>query len=564
MFKFNTRNNDKIVTYCVILPVLLILSFIASSPLSLHSWFNGFDSLIHLIRSNDVCYEISIGNYYPRWLSQACFGKGLPTLNFYSPAFYLLVGYLNAAGFPIITSIVIICFSSFFLGAWGMYLWTRKYCGETGALIAASIYVFAPFHLADIYLRSALPEFIALAMLPYLFHAIDLSLSSGQSFRGYIYCALTSSAIVLTHNLTALMIFPFALSYFIWCYSYSKASPGKVISACFGFSLGAGLSSFYWAPVILETRYLLNLNSMKNGSFYFAKNFMSISEFFGSKEFGMHTYNSLYAVLFICIVVSITALITYKGIQARFGHITIILGFISILMTFAISMPVYKLIPAFQYLQFPWRFLGPATLFLSAFCGLIPHSKLLVDNKRIAVAACCTIMILCVYFSGDLRKVKGPSPNYPSNPVAFSLKSYPIFTSTADSDFMPIDSRLSRGDFIEFPWLYNNKMQVPLTDCRKTGSHLSCRVAVSQVTDLVAPWLYFPGWKATTDKVLTPVYPSKDGLVTLTIPQGEHDIELWFGTTWPRIAGWVTAAISLAIMVSSIVLHIYRSRRPSP
>ncbi len=561
MFNIKSRCNDDKFTYCVILPVLLILSFIASSPLSLDSWFIGSDSSIHLIRLNDVCYEISIGNYYPRWLSQASYGKGLPTLNFYSPAFYLIVGYLNAVGFPIITAIVIICASSFFLSAWGMYLWTKKYCGEIGALIAATIYMFAPYHLTNIYLRSALPEFIALAILPFIFYSIDLSLSSDKNYRGFVYCAITSSAIVLTHNLSALMIFPFALSYFIWCYYYSKSSSDKFIFACLGFLLGAGLSSFYWIPVLFESKYLLNLDAAISGSLYYANNFNRLLSFFSTKEYGPYTYNSLYALLFICTALSVSTLIFNKCLKIRFGFITIIFCLISIFMTFSISLPFYKLIPPFQYIQFPWRFLGPATLFLSAFCGLIPYSKLLVENNKIALAVCSTIIILCVFLSDGLRKVKGPAPSFPANPVVFSTKSsYPLFNSTADPDFMPLDSKLSRGDYIEFPWLYNDKMEAPLTNCRKIGSHLTCRVAVKQITDLVAPWLYFPGWKAKCDNIILPVYSSKDGLVTLTIPQGEHDIEIWFGTTWPRIAGWVSAVTSLIILISSIVFRTYRTR----
>jgi len=560
MSSINQRYNIK-VTHYAILSVLVVLTCIASSPLSLDRWFVGSDSSIHLIRLNDVCYEMSIGNYYPRWLSQASYGKGLPTLNFYSPAFYVMVGYLNAVGFPIITAMAIICASSFFLGAWGMFLWTKKYCGEIGALIAASIYMFAPYHLADIYLRSALPEFIALALLPFLFYSIDLSLSPDRSFRGFVYCAISSAAIVLTHNLTALMISPFALIYFIWCYYYSQSTPKNILFAGLGFLLGAGLSSFYWIPVLCESKYLLNLNAIVGSSLYYVNNFNRLLGFFSADRNGLYTYSTLYALLFICSGLSFSALLFNKSIKIKFGIITIVFCIISIVMTFSISLPIYKLVPPLQYIQFPWRFLGPATLFVSAFCGLIPSSRLVGENTRVALIVCGSIVISCIFLSDGLRNVKGPAPDFPAKPVAFSTKSsYPIFNSTADPDFMPIDSRFSRGDFIEFPWLYNDKMERPLTSCRKIGSHLTCRVAVTQITDLEAPWLYFPGWKATCDNIPQPVYPSKMGLVTLAIPQGEHDIEIWFGTTLPRIIGWILAVASLAVLSCSIVVRIYRTK----
>jgi hypothetical protein len=543
----------------LILFLFVVLTFFACSPLSLDTWFKGGDSIIHLIRSNDVCYEMSVGNYYPRFLSQACFGKGLPTLNFYPPAFYLIVGYLNAVGFPIITAMAIVCAGSFFLSAWGMYLWTRKYCGEIGALIAAAIYLFAPYHLADIYLRGALPEFMALAILPYLFHGIDLSFSPARSLHGIIYTGLASAAIVLTHNLTAVMILPFALCYFVWCYFYYKASYRTGVSACLGPLAGAGLSSFYWMPVIFERKFLGGTGVSIEGNLHYSKHFNSVAAFFSSKDADVFTFNSLYVVMFLCAAASITALASYKDTRKWFGLLVIVFCFLSVVMTLSLSTPVYEAIPVLQYLQFPYRFLGPATLFLAAFCAFVPLSKPLVDRKVVALVVCGLIMVFCIFLSDGLRKVAGPLPAFPPNPVAFSKKPSPIFLSWSDGDFMPLDANLARGDVVEFPVVLSNSSgALPVTNYRIVGAKLSCRVALPQETVLVGPWFYFPGWEASCDNKKLAVYPDDYGLVAVTVPQGEHDIEIRFGTTGPRVAGWILSGMSLLTVASYLLFRFSR------
>lgn len=528
---------------------LAVLAAIASSPLSVHSWFKGDDCIIHLIRCNDVCYEIGAGDFYPRLLTQACFGKGLPTLNFYSPAFYLMVGYLNALSVHIVAAMTVVCAASFFVSGWGMYTWTKKYCGETGALIAAALYIFAPYHLVDIYLRGALPEFIALSILPFLFHGIDLCFSGESSSKGIVYTGLASAAIVLTHNLTVVTILPFALCYFVWCCFHYQATFRTCLRACLGPLLGGGLSAFYWLPVLVERKDLLGTGVSIDKSLHYSRHFTSIPEFFRANEFTVFALSPMYVLIFVCMALAVTALV-FKARNAGFGVLVIVCCLVSVFMTLSISTPLYEAIPALQYLQFPYRFLGPATLFLCAFCAFAPSSKLLMGNAKVAGGVCCLIILACIGLSGGLRKVQGELASFPPNAVAFSKNSYPIFRSWSDSDFMPADSNLSRGEIVAFPMLSNGQMMVPVTNYRTEGARLSCRVALQQGADLVGPWLYFPGWKARCDYAETPVSPDKNGLLAVTLPPGEHDVEIWFGTTWPRAVGWGVAGATLVIVAT--------------
>ncbi|MBJ6725573.1 6-pyruvoyl-tetrahydropterin synthase-related protein [Geomesophilobacter sediminis] len=526
------------------------MTLVASSPLSPGQWFQGSDSIIHLLRSNDVCYEIGLGNYYPRWLSQACFGKGLPTLNFYSPAFYLMVGYLNAVGLPIVTAMTLVSVGAFFISGWGVYLWTRKYCGDPGAVIAAGLYMFAPYHLVDIYLRAALPEFIVLGILPFLFHGMDLSFGAEKSLRGIVATGLASAAIVLTHNLTTVMILPFALCYFIWCRFYYHASKRRFLAACIGPFLGAGLSSFYWLPVLLEKKHLIGTGVAITGSLHYSRHFLALSDFFGAHRHDIFTFNPVYALIFVCAAVSLTALAFTADPKARFGRLLLAFFLVSMLMTLSIATPLYEAIAPLRYLQFPYRFLGPASLFLCAFCGFVPASRMLADRRQVGLAVAGLILVCCLALSHGLRRVDGTISDFPSTPVPFSLKTYPILISSSDSDFMPIDSMLTRGDYVKYPVFRDGAGEEPLTVYRAVGSRFTCRIALPREGELVGQWLYFPGWQATCDGKDVPVYPDRYGLVAVKVPAGVHEVEIRFGTTGPRVAGWIVSGTTLVTLAT--------------
>ncbi|HEX2172456.1 MAG TPA: hypothetical protein VHL09_08420, partial [Dehalococcoidia bacterium] len=63
---------------------------------------------------------------------------------------------------------------------------------------------------------------------------------------------------------------------------------------------------------------------------------------------------------------------------------------------------------------------------------------------------------------------------------------------------------------------------------------------------LELPQSYFPGWQATIDGREAAAYPAAgSGLIAVDVPPGPHQVDVRFGETPPRIAGWLIAAASL-------------------
>ncbi len=70
---------------------------------------------------------------------------------------------------------------------------------------------------------------------------------------------------------------------------------------------------------------------------------------------------------------------------------------------------------------------------------------------------------------------------------------------------------------------------------------------------------YFPGWKAYIDGEEVPVYPSGElALLSVNVPEGEHEVLVRFEDTAPRLVGNV---VSLVVVLGLIGFGIFRWRR---
>jgi hypothetical protein len=545
-----------------VLALLLVGAGIAYSPLSAPGWFWSHDSYTHLQRLYATCYEMRQGDLYPRWLSQAAYGKGLPGLNFYSPAFYLIVGWVHLLGVPLETALKGLCFAVFFLGAWGMYAWIRRHSDIVGALIAAVLYLFTPYHFLDIYVRGAYPEFAALALLPWLFHALDLSFSPEKCLRGITLTAITSAGIALTHHLTTLMVVPFAVLYFGWHAASARTDYRRILIAAVGPALGAGLSAFYWLPMVTEMRYLVNFKNSHAiwDHFVYPSQFIFSDWGFGASVPGPGDAMSfrIGAVLLGVGALAFFMLPLIPRNERIFGIVTLSLALFGIFMTTSLSSALYDLFPPMQYFRHPWRFLGPGTMFLAAFAGLITRSRPLSRFSWTRWLLFIMISIACIVVSSDQRTVHSRSIDL-DLAEAVSIENRAIGGTTYDADFMPKWAKYdpARRVYADI-WVWPSADLARVSRFEMKGAAMKVSMAARRPIAITVPWFYFPGWQMTVNGISFPVDVDRNGFITFKVGAGTYDISLWFGSTWPRIAGWVIAGVACLILCGFTLPRVRR------
>src|SRR5579864_9572208 len=108
------------------------------------------------------------GELYPRWTGASFEGLGAPTFYFYPPlAFWVTALIGGAAGGWASAALQVKLAELFFiaLSGWTMFLWLRPTAGRL-AIAGAILFMLAPYHLDDHYVRGAFAELSAIAMVP--------------------------------------------------------------------------------------------------------------------------------------------------------------------------------------------------------------------------------------------------------------------------------------------------------------------------------------------------------------------------------------------------------------
>ena len=144
------------------------------------------------------------------------------------------------------------------LAAVFMYLWCATFSDRLSAIAGAVVFVTLPYFLSiDLYIRVAVGELWALALLPLSFFFIE-RVSAG-SRRALLGIAVAFALVIMSHLFTAVLAAPVLLVYAVW-----RAAPGRrvisTVQTIAGFALAAGLAGVYTLPVLFHRRFMHPLN----------------------------------------------------------------------------------------------------------------------------------------------------------------------------------------------------------------------------------------------------------------------------------------------------------------
>ncbi len=182
------------------------------------------------------------GALFPRWAMHHIQGYGYPTfiiqapLGFYLAEIFVLLG----AGYTL--AVKLTWAFGFLAGAWGMYRLIVHWLGlEAGArdervwvrlaaVVAGLVYVYAPYHLLDIYVRAALNDSLLLAWFPWVFLAFDRLLDRGLGAGWQPRLALAILAlggVLLTHTFALISFTPLLITFVLFRLIQQWRSAGR-------------------------------------------------------------------------------------------------------------------------------------------------------------------------------------------------------------------------------------------------------------------------------------------------------------------------------------------------
>jgi hypothetical protein len=552
----------------IVVAGLATLVALAASPLWQSPWPATHEGIAPLERTLAAAHEIGNGTWYPRWLSLADGGKGSAFGNFYSPGVHVLAGHLAARGASVPDALRLVVLAALAAGAVGAWVWTRRALGDAGAFAAAALYLLAPYHLLDLYVRGAVAELLALGILPWLFAAIDLSIERPRA--GTAAVALASAGVVLAHNLTALMIAPFAAAWVAWRAWTSREGLRTALSPVSGALLGAALSAFYWLPALAEQRHLLAFQAtVTQGPWSYATHFVYPSQLIRLEwGRGFSVAGPEDGLSFQLGLAQLMAALGGLGALWRRGPTAAralagagLAGtLVALLLATPASALLYDALPVLATVQFPWRFLGPASLFVAALGG----AGVAAAGRGATLAAAAIVAVVVIQSGEHRRAIPLPEAEIFTRPelVARAVEGRLLGKLCVADEYLPRWARAaSRRSFPPGPPRPASPT-ARIGPSMVAGARLQFEAAgEAPLSSIEIPWYYFPGWTATVDGGPAPVAPSAEGFLTVAIPPGRHVVEVAFGPTPLRRAAAAITAAGLAALAALTVQGIRARRR---
>lgn len=521
----------------IILSVIPLFDFFTSGLPITH------DGQDHVARIANFYQNLQDGNFIPRWAPNLNWGYGHPILMFLYPLPSYIASLFHFFGFSFVDSTKLVFVVAYIASGLAIYLWIKTFLGEKVGLVAALLYLFAPYRFVDIYVRGAIGEHVAFIFPPLLCYFL-LKLSQKQSAWCITGASLSVAMLVLSHNAISLMFLPIIFLYVVYLASAIKKKAMFLKIATIVFLLGFGMGAFFWIPAFFEGKYTLRDIVTKNGSY--ASSFSSLPSFF----YGQWNYGGtgvftvqIGIIQWIVVVASIGGLFLYYRKQNTLWKLTVaalFIFFVTLWLMTESSVFVWKNITILQKFQFPWRLLS-VEVFIASLLGGVAFSIL---KGKTAQYLLILIMLFLLYVNKDFWHAKG----YLQKSEAFYTSIYNGTTDTGES--APIWSvRFMEKEPKSHLEIISGKGTIIEVE-RKSTRHVYVAV-LEEASQIRENTLYFPGWNVFVDGQKVPIEfqnPAHRGLLTFFVDKGKHSIDVIFTDTKVRLLANSISVISFIIV----------------
>jgi 6-pyruvoyl-tetrahydropterin synthase-like protein len=518
-------------------------------PLFRAGLFVSDEELHWLRRLSEFNFTILQGQWWPRWFPNLEWGHGYPYPNFYAPG-GLWVSWI----FSLLSASYLIGVKAAFLFAgllapFGMYRWLRPRVSRLAAVAGALLYLLAPYHLLNIFVRGNLAEYLAMGLFPWVLWGFE-RLTAKQRAKDIALASVLLTLFQLTHTLSALFGTGFLVGWMI-LRAAAEHSPKRVLISSF-VALGVGtlLGAIYCLPALWDARYVqvasLAEQIVAADHVVYPWQLLDPRWGWGYSVPGPADQISLQMGLpqFAAVALALGALWRCRG-KRKSLLVWMILFIALILLLMPISAPLWRF-PLMRMIQFPWRLLAWVAVAAAAL-GAMGLEAWEFRGK----IAWSIVIIICL------------------TPVVFSRAEF--FRDVNDIHFIPEVTREHfRGNTGENDYLPRWVIDKPsLPSLWRLFAQDSTATIESQGDDyfdrewsvegqsggLVRYDVYrYPNWRISIDGILIDDLTSAiDGTMVFGCPPGSHVIRIWWAPTpVHRVAAGISLLTALGLLLATV------------
>jgi hypothetical protein len=489
--------------------LIIFLSGYSIFPLFNNGFFESDDGEWMIIRFSAFYQTLSDGQFPVRFLDRLYHGYGYPVSNFLYPGFMYAGSIIKVLGFGFVDSIKILLGFSMLASAVFAFLWLNSRFGKWASFAGAIFYVYAPYHLFDLYKRGSVGEIFALGIVPFIFWQIER--------RSFFWTSIGISTLILAHNTLSLLFL-----FLIFAYLVFKGLPW-IVYLVPTLILGIGIVSFFWIPAIFDLQYtVFHKTQISEWRNYFA----------GFDLIGIG----------IPIILFLTFLkIFVDKHKEKTIYIMSVFAVISLFLSISASSIAWSILPV-SFIQFPFRFLS-LTIFASSFLlafilsGFEKNKSFLIGIGIIVVTFLSSFQILTSIDFYD----KGEG-FYATNQA----------TTTVQDEYLPVWVKNKKTS------MYEEKIEIDngaVFNVMIKSNEIKFQTESENDSLVTINSIYFPGWKVLVNGENADInYMDGDGLIKVNLPSGSHSVEAELTETRIRLfSDTVSVLFLLGLIVFSFI-----------
>lgn len=532
--------------------VLLFLIYITIKPLFRSGYYPMHDDIqpMRLMQMDKCIRDLQIPC---RWVPDMGYGYGYPQFNYYAPLPYYVMEVIHLSGFGILDSIKIYLIFITLLSVWGVYKASSKFWSdESAGFITAILYTYFPYRAVNLYVRGGISEYTAQALIPFvIYYAISLTKDGKKS--DILKLSLSTTALFLSHNISALFILPYLIIFIIYLAGTKniKNLYHSFARIAVSVSVALFLSAFFLLPALFEKSFV-HTETLTSNYFDYKGHFLSIYQILFSNGWGYGSSGPgvndqiMLGVGLIFWLIPLIALISGFKDKTKRGKLLILnlLAWLSLFLIHPRSLVVWEILPFMKYIQFPWRFNLFAGIFFAIAAGYFGTLKIGKFGKSLIVAI-FSILLITMYGS-FFRPDKWINI---SDSEKLSGKNWETAQTVSINDYLPVYTELSPAKKAgDTPQILSGS--VTFTVIEKGTNWQRWKIETHQDSRVLAQLFYFPEWKVYVDgREVDYDYKKTNGLIAFDLKQGNREVIIKLVDTPIRIIGNTLSLVSVFLVI---------------
>ncbi len=538
VYKRGLDKNKGVIHKSIIVPVCII-GILASLPLFSDYMIQGHDLSFHLLRIEGIKDALLSGQFpvrvHPTHFESYGYGTGL----YYPEIFLYFPACLRLLGFSVMDAYKIFLFAQNIVTAGIAYFSFYNMCNNKNAgILGSAVYTLSLYRLNNLYYRSAVGESLAMIFVPLVMlgiYCILLSEAKERRIRWQGICVLSVglTGIIQSHILSCEMI---GIVCVILAIVYFKKifSQQRWLDLCISSSFVLLMNVWFLVPFLQAMRE--DILVKYEGGDIAGQALNPVQLFFPFAELKGHNQNLLNGIyaempfgIGIVITIGIILIILqlgdwYKNDRKQrhgFGVVCFVLGIVCLWMTttwfpwIQINEIGGLIAKVMNMVQYPWRYIGPATVFL--IIAILFYLKDCANEKLrngIGIAFVFTMVFSTCLYAQQLYQNENVYRIYYEEGVdelSFGATEY-LYNGTKVENIIPEDELID--------------MQEHIVAFDKSGSNMDITIQNNSAEEIncYLPAFYYPCYVAYDIETKEEFIPMRlregNNIIQLIIPAG--------------------------------------------